>query len=91
MRTRDELYNIFKIWRDEAELNQNESVEFLWEGVVSDSAKFSYTTIRGKNKLVQNYVPTSVYCMRILPEETIMGIFDCLLEAMREYARSEQP
>ena len=89
MRTGKELYALFKSWRDESKLNQNESLEFIREGIYSEIIKFSYTTIREKNKLIENYVPVSAICLRILPDGMVRQIFDCLLEEMRAYALRE--
>ena len=90
MRTPEGLYEIFQSWKDEGKLNQNESLKLVGEGIYSDDLKFSYATIRGKNKLIENYVGLNRFCLRILPDELVRSIFDCLLEEMRSYAAREE-
>jgi hypothetical protein len=90
MRTPVGLYEIFNSWKDEGKLNQNESLKLLREGTFSDDLKFSYATIRSKNKLIENYIGLNLFCLRILPDELVRSIFDCLLEDMRAYALREE-
>ncbi len=90
MRTPECLYEIFETWKTENKLNQNESLKLIRGGAYSDYIKFSYVTIRGKNKLIENYVELTLFCLRILPDELVRSLFDCLLEEMRAYALLEE-
>lgn len=90
MRTPEALYEIFNTWKNENKLHQNESLKLVGDGIQSDDLKFSYATIRGKNKLIENYVGLNRFCLMILPDKLVRSIFDCLLEEMRAYALREE-
>lgn len=90
MRTPEGLFEIFESWKGGEKLNQNESLKLLREGAFSDDLKFSYVTIRAKNKLIENYVGLNLFCLRVVPDELVRSIFDCLLEEMRSYAAREE-